>query len=342
MYSAVRIVETRDAGRANELPGVYNRPMIPLGDVYFDLNLRGDRRYQVAGFGENAVDWVCRIPHLPQHDSKMRMEEMYRIGGGTVATASSLCSRYGLRTLYIGRVGDDEAGDFSRKDLEAETLDTVIDVIPGASSHLSLILVDRATGKRTIIWDRDEALRYRPGEVRLDKIAEAEVVILDASDAAASVEVTKAARAAGALVVLDIDKAVPEAEQLLQLVDFAIPSAGFLQDFFGAAEWREGMRRLKELAGGFAAVTLGEEGAAAFWGDRLHQFPPYPVTAVDSTSAGDVFHGAFAYSLFQGWSVGKCMRFCNAAGALACTRLGARPSIPSLEEVDGAERSDSW
>jgi len=154
--------------------------------------------------------------------------------------------------------------------------------------------------------------------------------------------VTKAARAAGALVVLDIDKVVPEAEELLRLVDFAIPSAGFLQDFFEVTEWSEGMRRLKGLAGGFVAVTLGEEGAAAFWGGRLYQFPPYPVRVLDSTSAGDVFHGAFAYSLFQGWSVGKCMRFCNAAGALACTRLGARPSIPSLDEVDGAERSDLW
>ena len=84
--------------------------MHPLNDVYFDLQLTQDRPFQVTGFGENAVDWVCRVPRYPELDSKLPMEPMLRFCGGQIATACSFWARLGLRTRYIGRVGDDEPG----------------------------------------------------------------------------------------------------------------------------------------------------------------------------------------------------------------------------------------
>jgi sugar/nucleoside kinase (ribokinase family) len=80
-------------------------------------------------------------------------------------------------------------------------------------------------------------------------------------------------------------------------------------------------------------VTLGAKGSAVIWNGEIHEFPSYSVSVIDSTAAGDIFHGAFVFASLQGWSLGKTMRFSNAAGALACGRLGARTGIPSLEDV---------
>ena len=307
--------------------------MCPLDNVFFDLELQRNRPLQVVGFGENAVDWVCRVPSFPRHDSKVQIEEMLRVGGGTIATACALVARWGLKSRYMGRVGDDELGAFALKHLRKEPLDLSVETVEGASSHCSIIIVDRMTGKRTIMWNRDSKLLYGNEIPQVDKIRDAQLLHLDGNDPAASIHLAKAARVIGIPVVLDIDKVLPRADELLALVDFAIPGLDFVQGFTGCFDWKEGLLKVAQLCPGFVAVTLGERGAGAIWQNKVHDFPAFTVPVVDSTGAGDIFHGAFIFSLFQGWSVGRCMQFSNAAGALACTRLGARASIPSLQNV---------
>lgn len=307
--------------------------MAGLDEVYLDLDLPSHQPFQVTGFGENAVDMVCTVPTFPQFDSKLRMDSMVRLGGGTIATACALCGRYGLRTRYVGRVGDDEAGKFSKEDLEKEPLDLVLEVVPQARSHFSLIISDRSTGSRTILWDRDERIDYGKGELQLGKLLETQVLMLDASDPGASLLVAEEARSRGIITVLDVDRVTNESEALLSLVEIAVPSRGFVRDFTGVSDWREGLEQVSHLCSRVVVVTLGDEGAAVIWNDRISHFPPFPVEVLDSTAAGDVFHGAFVFGCVQGWSLGRCMKFANAAGALACRRMGARPSIPSLQDV---------
>jgi sugar/nucleoside kinase (ribokinase family) len=304
-----------------------------LDDVYFNLDLPQTRPFQVIGFGENTVDLVCRVPDYPQQGSKLQMSERLRLGGGTIATACALYGRYGLKTRYVGRVGDDELGQFAVKRLAEEPMDVAVEVVPGAGSHFSLIVVDQATGSRTILWDRDPKLLYGEGELRLAQLIQGQLLHLDGNDTAASVKAAKAAKEAGMLVVLDIDKAQPGADELLSVVDFAIPNVDFVRIFSNSSDWREGLHTVAQVCPGFVAVTLGEQGAAALWERQIYEYPAFPVKAVDATGAGDIFHGAFVLALLQGWSLGRCMRFSNAAGALACTKLGARNGIPKLEEV---------
>ena len=265
---------------------------------------------------------------------------MTRMGGGTIATACSLLSRWGLRTRYVGRVGEDEAGDFAGKDLAKEQLDLVIDIVPGAFSHFSWILVDRATGKRTILWDRDPRLRYGDGELPLEKLLDTQYLLLDANDPAASLVVARAAREVSVVTVLDIDRVTPESGELLKLVRIAIPNVSFVNEFAGTSDWREGLRIIDKICPGLVGVTLGEEGSALMWEEEICEFSTFPVQVVDSTAAGDVFHGAFIYAVLEGWPLSRCMRFSNAAGALACGRFGARASIPQLEDVLGMEKGE--
>jgi sulfofructose kinase len=305
-----------------------------LDKVYFDVNWPADRPFQVIGFGLNAVDWVCLVPRYPEHNSKMQMEALKKMGGGQVATAAALCGRYGIRARYVGRVGDDEAGAFSLDDLRKEPMEVCIEVVPDAFSQFSIIIVDRATGERTIIWDRDPKLHYLDGELNRDLIVAGQLLHLDGHDQPASLTAARWAREAGMKVSIDIDKVQPGVEELLELVDFVIPSQHFVMQFAGTRDWRLGLRSVASVTRGFVAITRGNEGCAAIWEDEIVETPGIEVRAIDTTGAGDIFHGAFIYGLFQGWSVGRTLRFANVAGALACTRLGARAGIPDLAEIN--------
>jgi len=134
-------------------------------------------------------------------------------------------------------------------------------------------------------------------------------------------------------VVIDLDKAVPRSAELISNVDFLITSASFPPEFTGIADPIESLLALRKHCDGFLAVTLGAQGAMAVINDECERFPAFKVQAVDTTGAGDIFHGAFIYGLLRNWTVEGIMTFANAAAALNCTHLGARGGIPSLSEI---------
>lgn len=307
----------------------------PLDHEFFNVQWPSGRAWQVVGFGLNAVDWICTVPSYPEHNTKMRFKSLIQLGGGQVATAMSLCARYGLQVRYVGRVGDDPVGQFSMESLSKEPMDlSGVEMISGSGSQLSIILVDEPTGERTIIWDRDDRLIYGPADVPRDIIVSAQLLHVDGHDEDASIQAALWAREAGMKICLDVDKIQPRVEELLRLCDFAIPTIGFLQRFTGQLDWREALLHVDRITPGFTAVTLGKDGCAAVWQGEIYEIPGFSITSVDATGAGDVFHGAFIYGLFHNWSVHKILRFSNAAGALSCTRIGARGGIPTLEEID--------
>jgi len=307
--------------------------MADLNSAHFGIEWPAGRPFQVVGLGLNAVDWICVLPRFPAHNSKVRLEAIHRLGGGQVATASALCARYGLSVRYVGRVGDDEIGRASLEDLGKEPMELCIQTVSGASSQFAVILVDRPTGERTILWDRDEALAYRPGELRREWISEGQLLHLDGHDQPAAVQAARWAREAGMKVSLDIDKPQPGVEELLALTDFLIPSTDFVRNFSGTEDWRKGLRALSGTTKGFVAMTRGKSGAAALWEQEIFEVPGTEVEVVDTTGAGDVFHGAFVFGLFQGWSAARCLEFAAVAGALSCSCYGARGGIPPLGKI---------
>ncbi len=308
--------------------------MNALDKARFELDWSQDRSFQVVGMGSNAVDWICVLAEYPRHNTKSQILERLRLGGGQIATAITLCGRYGLQASYIGRVGDDENGCFSLEDLGKEPIDiSHMDVVPGAFSQYAFILVDRPTGERTVLWQRDPQLLYKPGELKREWIVQGRLLHMDGHDQAACIQAAQWAREAGMKVCLDIDKFQPGVEDLLPLTDFAVPTIGFTQRFSGKKDWREALLVVSEATPGYVIVTRGKEGAAIMWKGRIIEIPGITVNAVDTTGAGDVFHGAFIYSLFQDWSVESCLQFSNVAAALSCTRYGARGGIPTIEEV---------
>ena len=305
-----------------------------LDEVSLQIQWPRDRRFQLVGVGLNAVDWICLLPHYPCHNSKVEIEKLHKLGGGQVATASALCARYGLKVRYIGRVGDDEIGEFSLNSLKQEPMDiSCVDVVPGAVSQFAIILVDRPSGERTILWGRDSKLVYQEGELKREWVVEGQLLHLDGHDQEASIQAARWAKEAGMKVSLDIDKVQPGVEELLQLTDFLISTEGFVRSLSGEEDWREGLRVVAGLGPLVVGVTRGKDGVAVLWEEEVFEVPGIPITTLDTTGAGDVFHGAFLYGVLQGRTLGGCLRLANTAAALSCTQMGARGGIPRLDTV---------
>ncbi len=305
-----------------------------MRDVFFDFPGRPEAAVQVVGLGSNAVDWILQLPRFPAHGGKLRVESRTRLGGGQVATATALCARFGLGVRYIGRVGDDEDGRFMLEVLSRDGLDlSCFEVIPDGDTQTAFILVD-PRGERTILWNRDPRLLYQPGEIRPDSIQIGEILHLDSHDQGGAIQAACLAQDVGMKTSLDIDKIQPGVAELLELIDFLIPTLSFVQHYTGLADAEQALLALDQSVPGFLVATAGSRGCLAAWEGGVYEVPGFAVEPIDTTGAGDVFHGAFIYALFQKWSVRKCLLFANAAAAISTTRIGSRAGIPSLAEVE--------
>lgn len=300
----------------------------------FNISFDDTKGFDVVGLGMNAVDHLCIVPSYPRFDSKTEVLHWELQPGGPVATAIVCASRMGLKSKYVGKVGSDALGQLQLESLKSENVDiSSVLVEQGVRNQYAFIIIERCSGERTILWGRDKRLNFRDDELRREDVCAGRVLHLDGQDDGAALRAATWARASGIPVVMDIDKVVPSTGALISKVDFLISSANFPGDLTGIADLRDALGALRKLCSGFVAVTCGANGAMAMIGDACVEFPAFPVKAVDTTGAGDIFHGAFVYGLLQNWPVAGIMRFANAAAGLGCTRLGARVGIPMLADA---------
>lgn len=291
----------------------------------------------VVGLGLNATDVAIEVPHYPAFNSKVEFSAARWQAGGQVATALVVCQRLGLRTKYIGRVGSDAFGEFQLASLRPEGIDLEdVRVVPDCPNQAAYIVIDQATGERTILWRRDPRLTIRPEELRREMLAEARLLHVDGHDTAAAAQAARWAREAGLPVTADVDNLYPGLEALLGATDFLITSANFPgvytseADLFRALEHLR--RRHPQLK--LVAATMGRDGVLALEADRFLYLPAYEVPCRDTTGAGDVFHGAFIYGLLQGWPTARVLDFSNALAGLNCQAVGARGGIATRAEAE--------
>ena len=300
----------------------------------FDLSFPKNKPFDVAGMGLNSIDFLSVIPEFPAPNSKMEIFRFERSGGGQVATAMVALSRWGVKTRYIGKVGSDEFGRWSLESLRQEGVDTSsVTTEPGASTQLGNILVEASSGDRTILWRREASLMYREGELRREDVCSGRILHLDGHDIRAALDSARWAREAGIPTVIDIDKVEPLTRDLIQIIDFVVTSSRFPALFTGISDREKALLELQKHTPGFLCMTLGPEGAMALVNGEILHVDGFNVKAVDTTGAGDVFHGGFIYGLLQNWEVGEILRFSNAVAALKCRDLGGRRAIPTLDEV---------
>jgi sugar/nucleoside kinase (ribokinase family) len=297
----------------------------------FNLPFPKNKPFEVVGMGLNSVDYLCLVPQFPTQNSKMKIQRFTKQGGGQVATAMVALSRWGVKTKYIGKIGADELGRFSLESLRQEGVDvSSVAVEPKTSNQLGVIIVDGLSGERTILWDRDERLMYRKGELQKKEICSGKVLHLDGHDIRAAIQCAKWAKTEGIPTVIDIDKVEPLTAELIEKIDFLVTSSRFPTLFTGIRDQKKAMTELQKYTSGMICVTLGQEGSMALIKGKILYAKGFKIKVMDTTGAGDVFHAGFIYGLLRNWEAGEILRFANAVAAL---EMGGRSGIPTLEKV---------
>lgn len=303
----------------------------------FPFNLRADTALDVVGFGTNAVDYLIQVPVYPAFNSKVELTDYMQAAGGEVATTMAGLQRLGLRTAYVGRFGDDAAGNLGVESLEREGVDLKFaERVNGARTQIAFIVIDERNGERTVIWKRDAKLGYAADEVPVDAVADTKVLHLTPHDTDACVRLARAARENGVVVSSDIDRGFDGIEDLLPLVDILIASADFPPALTGVDDRRSSLQELQRRFGcPITGITLGDSGSLVLAPEGFIETPAFAVPdgCKDTTGAGDAFRVGLIYGLIAGWSIEESCRSANAVAALKCRSIGARTSLPDLNEL---------
>ena len=291
--------------------------------------------FDVVGVGLNASDTLLIVPHFPAYAGKVPFEEEHLSPGGQVASALVACARLGLRTKYIGSVGDDLRGRVQIESLQGTGINLDdLKVRAGCANQSAYIVIDRSTGERTVLWRRDDCLKIRPEEITEEMIVCGRMLHIDGHDTPAVGRAAEIARSHGIPVTIDVDTMYPGFDRVLPNVDYLVSSSEFPAAWTGETDPFRALQMIQERYGmKVAAMTLGAHGALALENGRFCYAPAFVVNCVDTTGAGDVFHGGFCYAVLQGMPMREALDFSNAMAALNCTALGARGGIRGLEEV---------
>jgi sulfofructose kinase len=291
-------------------------------------------KVDVVGVGLNATDTLIPVHHFPAAGSKVEFRSANVLPGGQVATAMVACQSWGLRTRYVGKVGDDPAAALHRTEFSRLGVETHLLTAPGCPSQQAFILVDDA-GERTVLWKRDDRLALQPCDLQREWILEARALHLDGHDTKAATVAAAWARSASIPVVADVDELYSGVDSLLPLIDYLITSRDIPGRISGECDLRKSLPVLRDRYGAcLTAATLGHQGVLAYDGAQFHYAPAFRVQTTDTTGAGDIFHAGFIYGLLQGWPVPRRLEFACAAAALNCTGIGARGHIAPLEEIE--------
>jgi len=291
--------------------------------------------HDVCALGCVCWDYVGIVGEYPDLDEKALLTELLQMGGGLSGTAMSAVAALGGRAKIFGRMGDDDFGRHILAAFEREGVDASgLEVLPGITSQFAFCVAHASTGRRTIFWKPGTYRRMVEGEVDLAALTDCRALLVDHHHLRAATEAARYARGLGLPVVGDIERLQPGADDFLAAVTHPIIPRGFVRELTGEQNLRAGVRRLQDRGVELVIVTQGEEGVTAFVGaEELHQ-PAFAVTpVVDTTGAGDVFHGAFTYGLALGYELAENLRFAGAAAALSCRALGGRGALPTMAEV---------
>ncbi len=295
--------------------------------------------------GSLNADLCVRVPRFPTPGETIAGHGFTVVPGGKGANQACAAGRLGGRVAMAGQVGGDAQGRMLRDSLRRAHVDVSLVSVDGDEpTGVAVITVD-AWGENEIVLAPGANATFTAG-----RLEGAEAVIRGARVVLLQLEIpmdtvlraAATARAAGVRVVLDPAPAVPVSDELLGLADIVTPNEGELARLVGAAAHEHlpepaidaQARALLARGCAIVIVKMGARGARLVTADDARTWPSFPVTAVDTTAAGDAFNGALAVALADERALGDAMRFATAAGALSVTRHGAQPSMPARADVE--------
>lgn len=286
--------------------------------------------------GSSTKDLLMLVDAPPCSDQRIAASRMVNACGGPGSTAAVAFSSLGGSAALVTAIGSDDTSDYIRADLSSRGFSYLdLKEIPNAASSFSVIQVE-SNGKRCItcyggctgamtLSMLDPALLKQAPMIHLAGLSESFLV--------------KAVRfcreqAPNALISVDGGNyGLPTAQAILPYTDVFIPDDKTVAKTLGLSSMEDACRSYHKMGAGLVCITLGDKGSLAYDGSRFFSAPAASVHVLDTTGAGDNFHGAFLYCLLKKFDLQKTLYFCNAFSALTCEGLGGREALPALEKV---------
>ena len=288
----------------------------------------------IACVGITVLDRVFKVAQLPTTAGKFVASDYFEVGGGPAATAAVAVARLGHDVDFLGRCGADDVADAMRKEFADYGVNTQhLIEIPTASSSFSAVLVDDA-GERTIINYQGNDLNSDASLLANIDFSRYDALLADVRWHEGALYALKKAKEAGIPTVLDGDVTPQDISDLIALADHVAFSEPGLAKFSQVNDPIEGLRIAQTKTNAKLYVTVGSKGC--YWldnGEVCHQ-NGFQVDVIDTTGAGDVFHGAFVVAIAQYMQAREAVVFSSAVAALKCTRAGGRAGIPDRAAVD--------
>jgi sulfofructose kinase len=290
---------------------------------------------RIIAVGHAALDYVYRIAKFPSAPTKLRAIEHIASGGGMAANAAATIARLGGKVSLWSRIGSDDAGGIIVQQLRRVGVDTKhVRAFASTRSPTAAVIVDEH-GERQIVSEDDHNLPLKEDWLPVLDVETASIVYSDLTWLEGTLLAFNAARTHGIPTVLDIDLGSGMLlSKVIGLTDYAIFSAPAFRQFVHGDSDDERLAHLIRTGVLHAGVTLGAKGY--HWMNKegvKKKQRPFPVETVDSTGAGDAFHGAFTWALAAGHDEIECARIASAAAALSCRKLGARAGLPTKAEL---------
>ncbi len=294
---------------------------------------------QIVGLGLSTLDILLRLPEMPTWEVPNYLDEIKFDGGGPAGTAVVTAARLGARTGFVGTAGNDWVAEMKLRSLRANEVDTSRVIVHNqAETQVIVGYVNSNSGERVFTGSKN--IFQHPLKVEdLDKdyITSSEYLLIDGFHYEASLQAAKWMHTAGKQVVLDAaatkGNISAKLSELVKVTDVLIGGSGFAQALTNKEKiWEAGEAALA-FGPQIVVMTEGAQGSYLVTGQTRFHTPAFMVDVVDTTGAGDVFHGAFVFGLLQGWDLHKISLFSTATSAIECTRLGGRSAIPTYNEV---------
>lgn len=285
--------------------------------------------------GHAAWDRILTVSELPTEDAKAEATDLSESGGGPAANAAYLLARWGVAVGFAGVVGDDTAGRLIAQEFHGAGVDVRgLELRPGHTTPTSTVLVSARRGTRTIVTYKSPTCPLAL-DTTLDRSPR--VLLFDGHEPEASIQALE--RFPGATSILDAGSLRNGTRALAERVDHLVASERFAAQVMG---WRslgtredleEALAALYRLNGKTVVITLGIRGLVHGTDRECHHVPAFSATTIDTTAAGDIFHGAYAHSVLNNLPMPERLELAAMAAALSVERPGGRASIPSLDEV---------
>lgn len=294
--------------------------------------------FDVVGLGVSTLDLVMVVDDFPAHEQVQRAESSLVQGGGPVATALVTLARLGCRTAMIDKLGDDWRGRLIAEEFEREGVSTdCLALAQGHTSSIASVLVRKRDAARTIVYSPGDAPELLPHEIPRQAISDARILHLNGRHLQACLAAARLAKELGVSVSFDggAHRFSEPLRELIGLTDVCIVARQFAQAFSGTEDLEMAGRELLGAGPGVVAITAGSDGSWVFdaAGQSFRQ-PAFDMdSVVDTTGAGDAYHGAFLCGMLKNYDLERCARFASAVAALNTGKLGGRSALPSFAET---------